>query len=154
MSTRPRLVRSIPFWLLLAASLALTVAGAWLVIDRVARIQAGVVAQTAEGAIEVYAGPSIAIAGAVILGAGLVGLMLTLAVATASTLRPHPAIEVVEPIDWDADDSADDDAVEEAAAGTHGYERGLGYTEAIDTAPSADDDEPAEKAAGEASANR
>lgn len=98
MPSRPSLVRSIPFWVLLIASLALTVAGAWLVVDRVGRIQSGVVAQTAEGAIEVYAGPSIAIAGAVILGAGLVGLLLTLAVAAASTLRPHAVVEVVEPL--------------------------------------------------------
>lgn len=110
MPIRPSLVRSIPFWLLLVASIALTVAGAWLVLDRVGRIQAGVVAQTADGAIEVYAGPSIAIAGAVILGAGLVGLLLTLAIAAASTLRPHPPVEVVEPIDWTAEAEAADEA--------------------------------------------
>ena len=145
MSTRPSLIRSIPFWLLLVASLALTAAGAWLVVDRVSRIQEGVVAQTAEGAIEVYAGPSIAIAGAVILGAGLVGLLLTLAVAAAATLRPHPPVEVVEPLDWDAD--AEKDATEKAAA-EHGYQRGLGYTEAIDTTPAAA--EPAETVAAPA----
>lgn len=142
MSTRPRLVRSIPFWGLLAASLTLIGVGAWLVAERVGRIEAGVLSQTQEGAIDVYTSPSVVTAGAAILGAGLIGVLLTLAVATASTLRPHPPVEVVEPIDWDAD--ADDT---DAPAGTHGYERGLGYTEAIDTAPAAD--EPADKPAGE-----
>ncbi|WP_127818176.1 dinucleotide-utilizing enzyme [Microbacterium sp. CPCC 204701] len=143
MSTRPRLVRSIPFWLLLVVSLALTAVGAWLVIDRVGRIQAGVVAQTADGAIEVYAGPSIAIAGAVVLGAGIVGVLLTLAVAAASTLRPHAPADVVEPIDGDAD--AHSDTGDDVPTGEHGYQRGLGYTEAIDTTPASG--EPAEKPA-------
>jgi hypothetical protein len=148
MSTRPRLVRSIPFWLLVAASLTLTAVGAWLVSDRVARIQDGVVAQTAEGAIEVYAGPSIAIAGAVVLGAGLVGLVLALAVAAASTLRPHAAVEIVEVVE-----STDPGADAAEPAGTHGYQSGLGYTEAIDTTPTPDA-APADGAAPEASAGR
>lgn len=132
MSTRPRLVRSIPFWGLLVASLALIAVGAWIVTERVGRIEAGVVSQTPDGAIDVYASPSVVTAGAAILGAGLIGLLLTLAVAAASTLRPRPPVEVVEPIDWDTEAAPADES--DPTAG-HGYERGLGYTEAIDTAP-------------------
>lgn len=154
MSTRPRLVRSIPFWGLLAASLVLIGVGAWLVAERVGRIEAGVLSQTQEGAIDVYASPSVVTAGAAILAAGLIGLLLTLAVAAAATLRPHPPVEIVEPIDWDAEAAPAD---ESAPAGTHGYERGLGYTEAIDTAPADKapaDAEPADKPAAEASTTR
>lgn len=104
MSTHPRLVRSIPFWGLLAASLALVGVGAWLVAERVGRIEAGVLSQTQAGAIDVYASPSVVTAGAAILGAGLIGLLLTLAVAAAATLRPHPPVEVVEPAGTVADD--------------------------------------------------
>ena len=146
MSTRPRLVRSIPFWGLLAASLASAGVGLYIVNDKLGTMTSTINDGTATP-VDVYVGPSIVLVGAIALGAGIVGLLLTLAIAAASTLRPHPAVEVVEPIDWDADADADD-----APAGTHGYERGLGYTEAIDTAPAAG--EPTEKPADEASASR
>ncbi|WP_194408695.1 dinucleotide-utilizing enzyme [Microbacterium cremeum] len=141
MSTRPRLVRSIPFWGLLAASLASAGVGLYIVNDKLGTMTSTINDGTATP-VDVYVGPSVVLVGAIALGAGIVGVLLTLAVAAASTLRPHPPVEIVEPIDWDAD--ADD-----APAGTHGYERGLGYTEAIDTAPAAG--EPADKPATGAS---
>ena len=135
MSTRPRLVRSIPFWVLLSASLATAAAGAVLLIDKLGVMTTTLTDGTATG-VEVYVGQSVAVLGAILLGAGVIGVLLTLAIAAAATLRPHPAVEVVEPLDWATDDAADAPA---PAAG-HGYERGLGFTEAIDTASPADTD--------------
>lgn len=142
MSTRPRLVRSIPFWGLLAASLASAGVGLYIVNDRLGTMTSTINDGTATP-VDVYVGPSVVLVGAIALGAGIIGVLLTLSIAAASTLRPQPAVEIVEPIDWDADDDAD---VADVPAGTHGYERVLGYTEAIDTAPAGDDPagEPAE----------
>ena len=145
MSTRPPLVRSIPFWGLLAASLASAGVGLYIVNDKLSSMTA-VLNDGSATPVDVYVGPSVVVVGAIALGAGIVGLLLTLAIAAASTLRPHPPVVVADPIDWDAAADADDES--EPAAG-HGYERGLGYTEAIATAPGAD--KPADEQSGEAS---
>jgi len=105
MTSRPSLVRSIPFWVLLAGSLVLTAIGAWLVVDRLGRIESAIVSQSAEAGIEVYVGQPAVLAGGVLLGAGLVGLLLSLTVAALSTLRPVPAAEI-EAIDWTEDEVA------------------------------------------------
>ena len=136
MPTRPRLIRSIPFWILVGASLATALAGAALLVDKLGVMTTTLTDGTATG-VEVYVGQSVAVVGAILLGAGVVGLLLSLTVAAAATLRPHPPIEVVEPIDWEADEAFD---AEEPAG--HGYERGLGYTAVIDTATPADASAP------------
>ncbi|MGL4257118.1 MAG: dinucleotide-utilizing enzyme, partial [Microbacterium sp.] len=41
-------------------------------------------------------------------GAGIIGILIALAIAAASTLRPHAPVEIVEPLDWSAE--ADDEA--------------------------------------------
>jgi hypothetical protein len=103
MNTRPRLISSIPFWVLLVASLAAVASGVWVVLDRLERISTAILTQTPEAVIEVYQSQSTIIVGAVVLGAGLVGLLITLGVAALSTLRTQPEI-VVEEIDWTSDD--------------------------------------------------
>ncbi|MHC2998124.1 dinucleotide-utilizing enzyme [Microbacterium sp. HJ5] len=133
MPTRPRLSRSIPFWLLAAASVATAAAGAVILVDKLGVMTTTLTDGTATG-VEVYVGQSVAGLGAVLLGAGIVGVLITLAVAAAATLRPHPPVEVVEPIDWSSDEVAD-------APADHGYERGLGYTSEIATAPRASDEQ-------------
>ena len=109
MPTRPRLVRSIPFWALVAASLATALYGAALLVDKLGVMTTTLTDGTATG-VEVYVGQSVAVLGAILLGAGIVGILIALAVAAAATLRPHAPVEVVEPIDW----SADADEVEDA----------------------------------------
>lgn len=106
MTSRPSLIRSIPFWALLVGSLILTGVGAWLVLDRLSRIESAIVSQSAEATIEVYVGQPAVLAAAIVLGSGLVGLLLTLAVATYSTLRPRLAVEEIETIDWTDDEVA------------------------------------------------
>lgn len=112
MPTRPRLIRSIPFWALVAASLATALGGAALLVDKLGVMTTTLTDGTATG-VEVYVGQSLAGLGAILLGTGIVGLLIALAVAAAATLRPHPPVEVVEPMDWSA--QTEDDSVETAA---------------------------------------
>ncbi|KRB37969.1 hypothetical protein [Microbacterium sp. Root180] len=112
MPTRPRLVRSIPFWALVAASVATAVSGAVLLVDKLGVMTTTLTDGSATG-VEVYVGQSVAGLGAILLGAGIVGILISLAVATAASLRPLAPVEVVEPIDWSAD-SVDDAPVDEA----------------------------------------
>jgi hypothetical protein len=107
MPTRPHLVRSIPFWALVAASLATALSGAALLVDKLGVMTTTLTDGTATG-VEVYVGQSVAVLGAILLGAGIIGILIALAIAAASTLRPHAPVEIVEPLDWSAD--ADDEA--------------------------------------------
>jgi hypothetical protein len=93
------LVRSIPFWVLIVGSLATLAYGVSLVLDKIAVMTVTLTDGTATG-VEVYVGQSVALLGSILVGVGVLGLLIALAVAAASTLRPHAAVEVVEPIDW------------------------------------------------------
>ncbi|MEV8268120.1 dinucleotide-utilizing enzyme [Microbacterium sp. NPDC076911] len=112
MNTRPALVRSIPFWALIVASLASLAYGVSLVTDKIAVMTVTLTEGTATG-VEVYVGQSIAFLGSILVGVGVLGLLIALAIAAASTLRAHPPVEVVEPIDWNNQDEV---AVDEPAA--------------------------------------
>ncbi|WP_239453204.1 MULTISPECIES: dinucleotide-utilizing enzyme [Microbacterium] len=102
MPTRPRLISSIPFWGLLVVSLA-TIAGGWYITtDKLGSMTTTLTDGSATG-VDVYVGQSIAQLGSILIGAGIIGVLLTLAVAALSTLRPHPPVEVVEPIDWNSE---------------------------------------------------
>lgn len=114
MTSRPRLITSIPFWILLVGSLAATVAGGWIALTKVTTMVAGLTAQNATTA-DVYGGQSWIVIGGALLGAGLIGLVATLALAVLRALvAPAPDVEVVEPLAF-ADDG-DDAAVPEDAA--------------------------------------
>ncbi|WP_019179288.1 hypothetical protein [Microbacterium yannicii] len=135
MPTRPRLVRSIPFWVLLIVSLATAAAGAYILSDRLGAMTTTLTAGTAT-TVDVYVGQSVAVAGAIVLGAGIVGVLLALTIAALSTLRPRAAVEAAEAVPAIDADPGDEDG-DIADAGRHGYERGLGYTEAVETVPAA-----------------
>jgi hypothetical protein len=115
MNTRPALVRSIPFWGLVVASLASLAYGVSLLTDKLAVMTTTLTDGTATG-IEVYVGQSVALLGAVLIGVGVLGVLLALAVAAASTLRARPAAEVVEPIDWTDEDEVGIEADDAATA--------------------------------------
>lgn len=108
MPTRPSLVRSIPFWGLVAASLATALSGAALLVDKLGVMTTTLTDGTATG-VEVYVGQSLAVLGAILLGAGVIGILLALVVAAIATLRPHAPVEVVEPIDWSAESDETDE---------------------------------------------
>ena len=101
MTARPRLTRSIPFWILLAGSLASIALGAWLVVDKIATMSTTLLDGTATG-VEVYGGQSWVTLGAALVAAGLVGLIASLFLAV---LRSFVAVApvAVESIDWDAE---------------------------------------------------
>jgi len=98
MTTRPRLSRSIPFWGLIAGSAAAVGFGAWLTIDKISIMTSTLTDGSATG-VEVYAGQAWALFGAVIAGAGLVGLVAALALGAARSLVT-PKVDVVETITW------------------------------------------------------
>jgi hypothetical protein len=106
MPTRPRLIRSIPFWGLLVVSLATIAAGWFLTTGELASMTTTLTDGTATG-VDVYVGQSIAQLGGTLIGAGVIGVLLTLAVAALSTLRPHPPVEVVELTDRTESEIAD-----------------------------------------------
>ncbi|HEX5858348.1 MAG TPA: hypothetical protein VFY91_09600 [Microbacterium sp.] len=92
-TARPSLVRSIPFWGLVVLSLAAVAFGAWLAVSQISAMNAALAAQTATG-VEVYGGQSLAVVGAVVLGAGIVGLLLALALAALRSLVPSQTADV------------------------------------------------------------
>ena len=107
MSARPSLVRSIPFWILLVASLAVTVAGAAIVATTLPAMIAGLDDQTATGGL-VYGGQSWITIGSGLLAAGLVGLFVLLALAAARSFLPvaTPTADAVEAADAEPADDA------------------------------------------------
>ena len=115
MSSRPSLVRSIPFWALVAGSVASLAVGGTILADKIGVMTATLTDGSATG-IEVYVGQTLAVFGAVLVGAGVIGILISLDVAAAASLRPVPAVEVVEPIDWTAEDEAVAETEAEAVA--------------------------------------
>ena len=111
MTTRPSLLRSIPFWLLIVGSLATIVYGAWILVTTTGSMTTSLTAQTATTA-DVYVGQIVAIFGGILIATGLLGLALALVLGVVRSLVPAPAVEIVEPIDW----NNEDEVVEVAAA--------------------------------------
>lgn len=109
MTTRPRLSRSIPFWGLIAGSAAAVGFGAWLTIDKISVMTSTLTDGSATG-VEVYAGQAWALFGAVIAGAGLVGLVAALALGAARSLFA-PRVDVVESIAWQEEPGLETDPV-------------------------------------------
>ena len=107
------LTRSIGFWLLLVLSLASAGVGGWLVAGQVGTMTSTLLDGTATG-IEVYVGQSLVVVGAALLGAGVIGLLIAIALTAVQALMPAAAPVVVEPIDWTSEEDADD-AIEPSA---------------------------------------
>ena len=96
------LTRSISYWLLLVLSLASAAVGAWLISDNASVMTAKLLDGTATG-VEVYVGQPMIVVGAALLGAGVIGVLLTLALAAVKSLVPAASPAVAEPIDWSKD---------------------------------------------------
>lgn len=106
MPIRPSLVRSIPFWILLAGSLASVIVGSLLVVDKIGIMSDALLAGTATG-VEVYVGQSWIVVGGALIAAGLIGFVAALGLAVVKSLMPATPVEVFEPI-VDADSDEDD----------------------------------------------
>ncbi|GAA1251431.1 UPF0716 family protein affecting phage T7 exclusion [Microbacterium phyllosphaerae] len=96
------LTRSIGFWLLLVLSLASAGVGGWLIAGQIGTMTSTLLDGTATG-IEVYVGQSLVVVGAALLGAGVLGLLIAIALTAVQALMPSTAPVVVEPIDWTAE---------------------------------------------------
>jgi hypothetical protein len=136
MSTRPRLIRSIPFWLLVVGSLASVAGGAFVLLDRLGGMDARLTAGTATSN-DVYVGQIWAVLGTVLVGAGLVGLALALTLGALRSLLPAPAAVAEEATTGEttvdeADEARDDSDPESERRTTDeadelGYDEQLGY---------------------------
>lgn len=100
------LTRSIGFWLLLILALASTAVGGWLVSGQISTMTATLTDNTATG-VDVYVGQSLVVVGAALLAAGVVGILLAVALVAVQSLIPSSAPVVVEPIDWTAENETD-----------------------------------------------
>ena len=109
MTARPRLVRSVPYWVLVVGSVAAGAVGLWLTLDKLG-VMTDTLADGSATGVEVYAGQSWAVLGAILIGTGLIGLALALTLAAGASLvkRAEPAVVLAEPFD-DAEDDADDE---------------------------------------------
>ncbi len=105
MTVRPSLVRSIPFWILLVGSIATSAFGAWLAVNTLGTMSVALTAGTATP-VDVYVGQVWAIVGGVLIATGIVGLALALVLAVLRSFVPVTDIEIIESMDWSADDEA------------------------------------------------
>lgn len=116
------LTRSIPFWILLVASVGLVAAGAILISQRLGTMTKTLGDGSATG-LEVYGGQSWIVVGAALLGAGALGVLLTLALAAASALVPAAApVSAVIPVREDGPaglDLSDPEGALDAPASAH-----------------------------------
>ena len=112
MTTRPRLTRSIPFWILLVGSVATSAFGAWLSVSTLGTMSVALTAGTATP-VDVYVGQVWAIVGGILIATGIVGLALALVLAVLRSFVPVTDVEIIEAMDWSADD---DSLVAEEAA--------------------------------------
>ncbi|GAA3023775.1 dinucleotide-utilizing enzyme [Microbacterium dextranolyticum] len=105
-----RLIRSTPFWVLVGGSVVTIAGGAYLLISKLTLMASTLTDGTATG-VEVYAGQIWAVLGAILIGAGVIGLALALTlgalravVSPAATIVEAPvwAEEVVEVVDTPA----------------------------------------------------
>lgn len=83
------LTRNLSYWLLLVVSAASAAVGGWLIAGQIGTMTARLLDGTATN-VEVYVGPSIVVVGAVLLGAGVVGILLALVLAAAKALLRVP----------------------------------------------------------------
>lgn len=97
MTPRPRLTRSIAYWVLTLGSILSIGFGVWLVIDKITVMTTTLGNQIATG-IEVYAGQSWVLLGAAFIVAGLVGLVAVLALAAAARVFAAPIVPVAAPV--------------------------------------------------------
>lgn len=115
MTVRPRLARSIPFWILLVGSLATTAFGAWLAVSTLGTMSVALTAGTATP-VDVYVGQVWAIVGGILIATGIVGLALTLVVAAVRSFLPATEFELIEAMDWSADDETVESSTDEERA--------------------------------------
>lgn len=94
MPNTARVIRSIPFWVLVGGSVVAIGGGVYLLVDKLTIMANTLTDGTATG-VEVYAGQIWAVLGAILIGAGLIGLALALTLGTLGALVRRTEIEPV-----------------------------------------------------------
>ena len=125
------LTRSIGFWLLLILSLASAGVGGWIIAGQLGTMTSTLLDGTATG-IEVYVGQSLVVVGAALLGAGVIGILIAIALSAVQALVPAPTPVVVEPIDWTAESSDSDESEIAADAAAPTVDTSVQTTDADD----------------------
>jgi hypothetical protein len=117
MTVRPSLVRSIPFWILLVGSVAVSAFGAWLAVTTLGTMSTALTDGTATP-VDVYVGQVWAIVGGILIATGVLGLALALVLAVLRSFVPVTDVELIEAMNWSADDEAlvADEAADSAQA--------------------------------------
>lgn len=123
------LTRSIGFWLLLVLSLASAAVGGWLVAGQIGSMTTTLLANTATG-VDVYVGQSLVVVGAVLLGAGVIGILIAVALTAVQSVLPSAAPVAVEAIDWTAEEPSPEpsEATPVAETGTETSEDAVAET--------------------------
>jgi len=99
MPNTARVTRSIPFWVLVGGSVVAIGGGVYLLVNKLTVMASTLTDGTATG-VEVYAGQIWAVLGAILIGAGIIGLALALTLGTlGSLLRGAAPAIVAEEID-------------------------------------------------------
>lgn len=106
MPNTARVIRSIPFWVLVGGSLVAVGGGVYLLVDKLTIMASAIADGTATG-VEVYPGQIWAVLGAILIGVGLIGLALALTLGTIGSIaravtpsvvpQEIDVVEVVEP---------------------------------------------------------
>lgn len=99
-----RLSHSIPFWVLVGGSAVSIAGGAYMLVSKLDSIATSIAGGTAT-AVDVYVGQIWAVAGAILIGAGLIGFALALLLGVLRSFA-SPAAAVIEVIDapaWEED---------------------------------------------------
>lgn len=94
MPNTARVIRSIPFWVLVGGSLVAVGGGVYLLVDKLSVMASTLADGTATG-VEVYAGQIWAVLGAILIGVGLIGLALALTLGTIGSLARGTTPSVV-----------------------------------------------------------
>ncbi|MDC7802527.1 hypothetical protein PP359_01175 [Sphingomonas sp. BLCC-B65] len=94
MPNTARVIRSIPFWVLVGGSLVAVGGGVYLLVDKLTVMASTLADGTATG-VEVYAGQIWAVLGAILIGVGLIGLALALTLGTMGSLARGATPSVV-----------------------------------------------------------
>jgi uncharacterized membrane protein len=93
---RPRLVRSIAYWVLVLASIASLALGMLLTVPNIGVMTSSLLDGSATG-VEVYSGQAWVTLGAALAGAGVLGILIALALAAAASLIPRAVVTETAP---------------------------------------------------------
>lgn len=102
------LTHSIGFWLLLLVSLVAAAVGGWIISGQLSTMTSTLLDGTATG-VEVYVGQSLIVFGAALVGAGVLGILIALALVAVQAILPASQPVAVEAIDWSAQSAPAED---------------------------------------------